>query len=430
MDLYGYSVWSRLIMESFGGEQEIYENVDVLDPEPDTYKPTELPEREDELSKIHSALRPITLGGSPRNILVYGPTGQGKTVGVNLKTEQLQQWAAGEDDINLTVLRVSCKGAGKSWNVLAELVKKAREARYNKTIEKPRGPTKVELFEMLSKDLQAIGGMVIIALDEIDGIQEDNYVLYELPRASIEEVSIGVIGITNDYQFHENLDADIRSSLGSREVVFSPYDANQLRDILARRAAHAFRDTYFEDGIKDSQHLRSEVLTGDVIPLCAALAGQDTGDARQAIHLLSTACDLALDNGRDAVGEAHVREAREEIQEETIGKGIRGETTQRKIALLTVLEADLAGKTPEGTTQLYRRYKRLTKLVGADTYQQGTFREKLNDLVHGNILKGDRHGRGRGRGMTNMYSLAVDPTLVIDKVGEDARLSEITKQLE
>src|SRR6056297_2282663 len=214
----------RSNMEPFGAEQGIYKDVDVLDPEPDTYKPTELPEREDELSRIHSALRPITLGGSPRNILVYGPTGQGKTVGVDLKTEQLQQWADSESDVSLTVLRVSCKGAGKSWNVLADLVKQAREARYDKTVEKPRGPTKVELFEMLSEELQAIGGMIIIVLDEIDGIQEDDYVLYELPRASIDSVSIGVIGITNDYQFHENLDADIRSSLGSREVVFSPYD--------------------------------------------------------------------------------------------------------------------------------------------------------------------------------------------------------------
>lgn len=415
-------------MDSFGAEQRIYEDVDVLDPEPNTYKPTELPEREDELSTIHSALRPITLGGSPRNILVYGPTGQGKTVGVNIKTEQLQAWAEEEGDIKLTVLHVSCKGAGKSWNVLANLVKKAREARYNRTAEKPRGPTKVELFEMLSDDLQALGGTVILVLDEIDGIKQDSYVLYELPRASIEGVSIGVIGITNDYQFHESLDADIRSSLGSREVVFSPYDANQLRNILARRAARGLRNTYFEDGIKDSEHLRSDVLDADVIPLCAAFAGQETGDARQAIHLLSTACDFALDEGSDVVKETHVRQAREEMQEETIGKGIRGETTQRKIALLTVLEAELAGDTPEGTTDLYRRYKRLTKIIDADTYEQGTFREKLNDLAHGNILVADRYGRGRGRGMTNMYRLSVDPDLVIDKVGEDTRLREITDQ--
>jgi len=144
----------------------------------------------------------------------------------------------------------------------------------------------------------------------------------------------------------------------------------------------------------------------------------------------TTACDLALDDCSDIVTESHVREAREEIQEETIGKGIRGETIQRKIALLTVLESELSGDAPEGTTQLYRRYKRFTKEIGADTYQQGTFREKLNDLAHGNILEGDRRGRGRGRGMTNMYSLSVDPDLVIDKVGDDNRLSQITERFE
>lgn len=416
-------------MREFGGDQGIYDDVDALDPEPDTYKPEELPEREDELSTIHSALRPITLGGSPRNILVYGPTGQGKTVAVDLKTAQLKEWASDEDDVTLTVIRTSCKGANKSWNVLAGLVKQAREIRTNQVVEKPRGPTKVELFDALSTELQAIGGMIIIVLDEIDGIREDNYVLYELPRASIEGVSLGVIGITNDYQFQENLDADVRSSLGERDVVFSPYDANQLRDILARRAAQGLKDTSFEDGIQDSEHLNSGVLSDDVIPLCAALAGQDTGDARQAIRLLSLACDLAVDRESDTVTEDHVRQAHSEIQQEAIAKGIRGETIQRKIALLAVVEAEVNGDAPEGTTDLYRRYQQFTDLIGCSTHQRGTFREKLNDLTHGNILEGDRRGRGRGRGVINTYQLAVETDLVLEILAQDDRLNDIIEQL-
>ncbi|QCC56548.1 hypothetical protein [Natronorubrum bangense] len=82
----------------------------------------------------------------------------------------------------------------------------------------------------------------------------------------------------------------------------------------------------------------------------------------------------------------------------------------------------------KGTTQLYRRYKRFTKEIGADTYQQGTFRNNFNYLTHKNVFEGDRRGRGRGRGMTNMYSLSVDPDLVIDKVGDDNRLSQITER--
>lgn len=61
------------------------------------------------------------------------------------------------------------------------------------------------------------------------------------------------------------------------------------------------------------------------------------------------------------------------------------------------------------------------------TYKWVAHRE--NDLVHGNILTGDRYGRGKGRGMTNTYSLAVDPELVIEKVGEDGRLSELVDNL-
>ncbi|WP_126665063.1 Cdc6/Cdc18 family protein [Haloterrigena salifodinae] len=409
-------------MESFGEGQAIYENIDVLDPEPDLYRPNKLPERETELSTIHSALRPITLGGSPRNILVYGPTGQGKTVAVNLKTQQLVNWADGTADTDLTVLRISCKGARKSWNVLSNLVKAAEETRLDRSVDKPRGNTKTELFDRLKEILEEIGGIVVIVLDEIDGIEEDNYVLYELPRATVEGVSLGVIGITNDYQFHENLDSDVRSSLGSREVVFSPYDANQLRDILARRSVRGLQNTYFEDGKEEYAYLESDVLASDVIPLCAAISGRDTGDARQAIRLLSTACDLALDEGVTTVEEKHVRKAQKEIQEETVGKAISGETTQRKVALLTVLEAELADASPESTTDLYKRYKRLGRHAGIEVYQRGTFREKLNDLAHGNIIDGSRTGRGRGRGMTNKYQLAVDIDIVIEKLSGDSRL--------
>lgn len=412
-------------MKDFESNQNIYDDVDALDPEPDMYTPDSLPEREDELSTIHSALRPITMEGSPRNLLVYGPTGQGKTVAVDIKTNQLQEWAQNEDGVTLTVLWASCKGSEKSWNVLADLVQAARKERKGPGVDKPRGHTKIELFELLTQELEKIGGTILVVLDEIDGITEDNYILYELPRADIPEIQLGVIGITNDLQFREGLDTDVQSSLASREVVFSPYDANQLRNILSRRAVHALQDTYFEDGVQDSSHLQSEVLTSEVVPYCAAKAGQNTGDARQAIRLLSTACDIALDNRSTTVSKEHVEQAEEELWAKTVGKEIIGETVQRKLALLTVLEAEVQTETPESTTELYKRYDRFTSTIDAETYSRATFRKKLNDLSHGNILDGDRRGRGRGKGMTNQYSLAIEQDIVIEKLREDTRLEPL-----
>jgi cell division control protein 6 len=412
-------------MKDFESDQNIYDNVDALDPEPDMYTPDSLPEREDELSTIHSALRPITMEGSPRNLLVYGPTGQGKTVAVDIKTNQLQEWAQNEEGVSLTVLWASCKGAGKSWNVLADLVQAARKERRGPGASKPRGRTKIELFELLTQELEKIGGTILIVLDEIDGITEDNYILYELPRADVPGIQLGVIGITNDLQFRDGLDTDVQSSLASREVVFSPYDANQLRNILSRRAVHALQNTSFEGGIQNSSHLRSEVLSNEVVPYCAAKAGQNTGDARQAIRLLSTACDRALDNRETKVSKEHVEQAEEELWAKTVGKEIIGETIQRKLALLTVLEAEVYGETPESTTELYQRYDRFTTAIDAETYSRATFRKKLNDLSHGNILNGDRRGRGRGKGMTNQYGLAIDQEIVIEKLREDSRLEPL-----
>jgi len=406
-------------MKGFSGQQGIYDDVDALDPEPDRYTPDSLPEREDELSTIHSALRPITIDGSPRNLLVYGPTGQGKTVAVDLKTKQLQEWATRQGDVDLSVLWASCKGAEKSWNVLADLIQTARKQRKGPGVDKPLGHTKTELFNILVEELEQLGGTVLVVLDEIDGITEDDYILYELPRTDITDVQLGVVGITNDLQFRERLDVAVQSSLASREVVFSPYNATQLRNILSRRAVHALQDTYFEDGVEDSSHLQSAVLSSEVIPYCAAKAGQDTGDARQAIRLLSTACDLALDSEHETVVKPHVEQAEQELWAKTVGKEIMGETIQRKLALLTVLGAEVDDETPESTTDLYKRYDRITDIIDAEMYSRATFRKKLNDLSHGNILDGSRRGRGRGKGITNQYRL------VTEKLREDARLEPV-----
>jgi len=418
---------SNKMTQGFGDRDTIYEDIDVLEADVGKYKPTELPEREEELDKIHMALRPVTMDGSPRDILVYGPTGQGKTAGVKLKSEQLQEWA-NQEGVQLEVIHLPCKGADRSYHVLTRLVKELREVRKGQGVDEPSGYQRKRLFEMVLDELETIGGTVIIILDEIDAIGEDDYILYELSRANPDDVKIGIIGITNDLQFRNNLDADVRSSLGQREITFNPYNADHLQNILARRTAQALRDTHFEDGYEDFAHLKSDVLEEGTIPLTASLAAQETGDARQAIELLSYACDLADDEGVGMVGERHVRAAKEEIEREALIDTIGAETTQRKIALLTVVSAELNDATGE-TTALHQLYSNLCEYIDANELKQHTFREKLNDLVHSNVLSKDRHGRGRGQGMSNMYTLAgdVNPDSVLDALEDDSRVGHIVE---
>lgn len=174
--------------------------------------------------------------------------------------------------------------------------------------------------------------------------------------------------------------------------------------------------------------MESDVLEDGTIPLAASFAAQETGDARQAIELLSYACDLADDEGVGTVEERHVRAAKEEIEREALFDTIGAETTQRKVALLTVVSAELNDATAE-TTALHQLYADLCEYIDANQLKQHTFRGKLNDLVHSNVLTKERHGRGRGEGMSNTYSLAgdVDADSVLNALETDARAGEIVE---
>jgi len=55
------------------------------------------------------------------------------------------------------------------------------------------------------------------------------------------------------------------------ELVILPYNASQLQDLLNIRAAAAFAQN---------------ALNGVVIPLCAAVGAQESGDARRTTRLL------------------------------------------------------------------------------------------------------------------------------------------------
>lgn len=306
-------------MRRYGESQTIFENIDALNPRVDTYRPTELPERQDELDEIYSALRPVEMGGTPINLLIYGETGQGKTVAVGLETSALENWAE-DQDIDVTVVKVGCKGLDKSYNALTHLVKQLREVRLGPGEDLPVGHQRKQLLQMSLEEMEEIGGTIIVILDEIDALGEDDYILYELPRATMKNAKLSVIGITNDLTYTDNLDSDSRSSLGEDEIVFSPYNSDHLRAILSRRTTTALRDTGFScdecnspdcdhDVEETFQNLVSDVLEDDVIPLCAAFAAQETGDARRALKLIYRATRFADERGESTVTEDHVREA-------------------------------------------------------------------------------------------------------------------------
>ena len=132
-----------------------------------------------------------------------------------------------------------------------------------------------------------MGGVLVIVLDEIDKLvkKSGDDTLYNLTRinAELSKSKVSIIGISNDLSFKDFLDPRVLSSLSEEEIVFPPYNAPRLVDILAQRAEAAFVKGAITDG---------------VIPLCSALAAQEHGDARRTLDLLRIPGNLLIGTNR------------------------------------------------------------------------------------------------------------------------------------
>ena len=250
-------------LKEFTRDDPIFVNEAVLR---DNYRPEELVERDAELSEYQEALRPVINAAPPKNIFLYGQTGVGKTLATRLVLNQLLSDQENYDDLNIEVVNLNCKSASSSYQVSVDLVNQFRD-----TTEKipSTGYASSQVYQMLWNHINDLDAThLLVVLDEIDSIGNDDDILYELPRAndneSVDDTLVGVIGISNDFTFRDNLSARVKDSLCDEEIHFPPYDANQLRNILKQRATNAFRDG---------------VLDGDTIPLCSAFSAQESGSA-------------------------------------------------------------------------------------------------------------------------------------------------------
>lgn len=196
--------------------------------------------------------------------------------------------------------------------------------------------------------------------------------------------------------------------------MFPPYDANQLREIMYNR----------EDAFKEG------VLSDDVIPLSAAFAAQEHGDARKALDILRNAGELAKDEGAERVTETHVRNAREKANIDRFGQLLEGQPTQIKASVyaLSVLANQHSGRKEFATREIYEMYTNITAdtALGIETLSQRRMSDKLDEQVFLDILgRIERVGRGYSSGVTNYYYLLEDPSVVQAVIHNDDRFSAL-----
>jgi len=391
------------VFEDFLSLSPIFKNRDVLR---HSYTPDHLPHREEQIRQLALLLSPALRGETPSNIFVYGKTGTGKTATVKLVARQLEEMGS-KLNASVCVHYINCEIVDTAYRVFASIARKL-----GRSVPLTGWPTD-QVYEEVKSVIDKKNIILIVVLDEIDKLaRKGEEALYSLTRinSELERSKVSIIGISNNLNFKNFLDARIVSSLSEEEVVFPPYNAEQLKDILKQRAELAFYEGVLEDG---------------VIELCAALAAQEHGDARRALDLLRVSAEIAERERDSKVRIEHVKKAVKKIECDHIAEVIRTLPIHSKILLYGMVL--LAGK-KFTTGEVYCIYKKLCGKIGIDPLTQRRISDLISELDMLGIINSIVVSKGR-YGRTREISIDTNVEVIRRILEEDYRL-EILKRYE
>jgi cell division control protein 6 len=372
--------------------ESVFKEKDVLST---TYQPEDILHREDQIDELASILAPSLKGNDPSNVFIYGTVGTGKTLVTRHVCDELKS-VADKSEESLDVIYINCKMkkvADTEYRLSAKL---AREL--GSEVPSTGLPTD-EVYDRFFEALDERDGVVIIVLDEIDTLIKkigDDF-LYNLTRLNdeLEDTKVSIIGISNDLNFTEYMDARVKSSLSEEEIIFPPYNALELNKILEQRA---------EDGFHD------EALSDGVISKCSALAAAEHGDARKAIDLLRVAGELTERDEKDEVTEAYVNRAQDKIEKDRVVETVRSQPKHSQLTLYTILEMhDENGSVVTG--DVYSDYKDIANQAGAEPLTQRRISDLIAELDMLGVINATVKSKGR-YGRTRQISVDLDNHIV------------------
>ena len=376
--------------------------------------PETLPHRDREINNLASVLVPTLRAETPSNVFIYGKTGTGKTAVTKFVGQELVK-KGDETGKKVNFIYINCEIVDTQYRLLQNIANHFIDE-WSERIPFTGWPTD-EVFAKLKQMIEKQGGVTVIILDEVDKLKGDE-ALYNLSRinSDLKESKVSIVGLSNDLKFTEFLDPRVKSSLGEENMIFPPYDAGELQDILNQRVEIA---------------IKPGTIDGDVVPLCSALAAQEHGDARRALDLLRMSAELAERGKSPRITKKFVRLAQSKIEIDRIIEVVRTLPTQSKLILQSILlqgnHNKKAGTTATITTgEVYEIYKELCKKTRADALTQRRVADLISELdmlgiITARVISKGRYGRTRD---INVSSSSEDIMKILQ---EDDVFKELSK---
>ncbi len=377
------------------------------------YNPEKIQHREEYLKDIAKILAPSLRKERPSNIFIYGKTGTGKSLCINHVLNKMHNIAIARE-IPLEIISINCKlkkVADTEYRILLEILKQLGK-------EMPStGVSTNELYKELYEILDAKKRTILLVLDEIDSMikKAGDEILYNLTRINpeLKQAEISIVGITNDLTIMDTVDARVKSSLNEEEIVFLPYNATQIQDILQDRAIRAFQEG---------------VLHEEVIPRCAGYTAREHGDARRALELLRFAGELAEREGSDKVLPDHIDNADKKTERNRIIDIIKSQPKQFQLVNYAIIKTSMKEKhnlvtnkktlvIEETTTgAVYDYYNRIAKELRITTLSLRRISDIIIELEVLGLINFKLVSKGR-YGRTRFISIGLPKSLYSEVLG-------------
>jgi len=370
------------------------------------YTPGTIPHREEQIQILAGILAPIIRLEKPSNVFVYGKTGTGKTLVTTHVTQQLKSLAK-EQNIPIQFLYVNCKMkrvADTEYRIIAQLAKE-----FGTDIPATGLPTD-EVYKIFLKKIDEEKKLLIIILDEVDQLvkKAGDEILYNLTRlnSELKNTELSIIGISNDLLFMDSIDPRVKSSLSEEEILFPPYNAVQILDILKQRSKEGFRENTIQEG---------------VVEKCAAYAAREHGDARRALELLRVAGELAERRNKTLIGIEDIDEAEEKIERDKVLDVIHTQPKHSQLTLLAIFKISELAHGQVLTGEAYEVYKELCPSIRLKPLTQRRISDIIAELDMLGIINAKVISKGR-YGRTREIKIAIPPSTIqnIKKALEEA----------
>lgn len=395
--------WSKFDLTKFLAKKQIIIKDDqIFEP---IYIPECLVHREEELSLLANHFKSIiskNAVNSGKQVIIQGPVGSGKTVLVKQFGRILEDYCRAKSDANISNLSffyMNCRRQRSWYLILTSILRQLVPA------FPVRGFSAGELLTYLVKIVDERNQGLLICLDEIDYILSESKgqdVLYSLIRhhegiSQYEQAQISLILVTRNPHFETLLDTALLSSLSQCVIVFEPYNANQLFDILSFRA---------------QQGLYERAYSNDILKAIASLAFKN-GDARYAIELLWRSAKVAEQEEAQRIDFEHIRKAQVSVfpirQSIITDLPLQQKTVLLALALLLNYEKNRAYVT---TNELRDKYNEICEKSRLNPRKQTQFWIYLQELDKQGLIElkvQNRHKNGKSAGRTTKIGISDFP---------------------